>query len=109
MPLSIILLSCLCYAWLLLYPSIGHIFDLVDPHNPVFGCVSLLQNVELKVLVSNFGVSNAVKAWRLACNRTKRGLLAEVLSINKASSTPDIKFCLPVYASTYVKMYYHAT
>ena len=45
---------------------VGHVLDLVDPHDPVLRRVSLLHHVELKVLVADLCVAHPVVTRRLA-------------------------------------------
>lgn len=55
---------------------------LVYPHQPVLGGVRLLQHVQLKVLVADFGVAHAVVARRPLCGK------AEVSGWPQKSASP---------------------
>lgn len=50
--------------------SIGQIFNLVNPNNPVFCCISFFQNIQFEILVTYLNVADTVVSWRLTCNET---------------------------------------
>ena len=54
------------------HAPVGHVLDFVDSDDPVLGRVGLLHDVQLEVLVADFGVADAVVARWLAWKRRKR-------------------------------------